>query len=155
MLPRSGRQGYAGISLAFAAGFLTGTGGHDTMGEITNIHCTFCNADWDCRVGSGMLHGSLESVAALFPEKQKEEIARYENQMPSPNFTFSLRAACCKHCREIVSIPVLIMTETGTVFTAPCPSCGTKLKPIARPSICACPVCGKTALKSEMIGRWD
>ncbi len=125
------------------------------MGEIVHIHCTFCNADWECRVGSGMLHGSLKSVAGLFPETQKEDIAHYETQKPSPNNTLSFRTACEKHCRELVTLPVLTMPETGTVFTAPCPTCGAKLRPTVRPSKCACPSCGKTALESEMSGRWD
>lgn len=125
------------------------------MGEIIHIHCTSCDANWECLLGCGFMHGSLESVAGLFPAQQKEEIARYENQTPSPLFTFSMRAARCKHCSKIVSIPVLTLTETGTVFTAPCPDCKAELKPIASLTKSACPVCGKAALESEMIGRWD
>lgn len=125
------------------------------MGEIVNIHCTSCDANWECRVGSGLLHGSLEAIAGLFPEKQKKEIAGYADQTPSPLFTFSFCTSRCKHCAQIVSIPVLTLTETKRVFTAPCPGCGAKLRPIARLSNSACPVCGKPALESEMTGRWD
>lgn len=125
------------------------------MGEIVNICCKSCSAHWECRVGSGMLHGSLESVAGLFSEKQREEIESYAKQTLPPLFSFSFRTSRCKNCAAIVGIPVLTLTETGVVYTAPCPDCGAKLRPIIRLSKSGCPACGKTTLESELTGRWD
>lgn len=125
------------------------------MGEIINIHCHSCHVHWECRIGSGLLHGTLEAAAEAFPDEQQKEIRLAAEQTPLSMFTFSFRPARCNHCAAIVSIPVLTFTETGTVFIGSCPLCGHRIKPITRLPKCACPVCGKIALASEETGRWD
>lgn len=125
------------------------------MGEIINIHCHSCHTHWECRTGSGLMHGTLHAAAEAFPAGQQPEILLAAEQTPLSLFTFAFRPARCNHCAAIVSIPILTLTENGTVFIGPCPICGHKAKPITRLSKCACPVCGKITLDSEETGRWD
>ncbi len=125
------------------------------MGEIVNIRCDSCHTGWECRTGSGLMHGSLDSVAGIFSPKQQTEIALSAKQDPLSLFTFSFRPARCSRCHGIVSIPVLTLTESDSTFIGPCPACGQKIKPIARLSKSACPVCSNISLKSDTIGRWD
>lgn len=98
------------------------------MGEIVNIRCDSCHTGWECRTGSGLMHGSLDSVAGIFSPEQQTEIALSAKQDPLSLFTFSFRPARCSRCHGIVSIPVLTLTESDSTFIAFMPRLRTKNK---------------------------
>lgn len=125
------------------------------MGEIISIHCNSCHADWECRTGSGLMHGNLESAAESFSAEVQKEIELAAKQTPLSLFTFSFCIARCNHCGRIVSVPVLTLTETDNTFIGLCPVCNQKARPVARLLKTACPVCGKISLRSDTVGRWD
>ncbi|MCI8924814.1 MAG: hypothetical protein HFI45_12610 [Lachnospiraceae bacterium] len=125
------------------------------MGVIVDISCRSCRADWQCMTGCGLMHGTLEHVADLFPDEMKQEILEYGKQAEIPLFDFGYRLAVCPDCGGMVSVPVVRMLETYQAYVGPCPDCGKPVRLARDLSKTACPVCHEKSLEVKETGCWD
>ena len=126
------------------------------MGEIRKISCILCGAEWECIIGCGLQYGDLKRVAELyFSDDVKQKIEDYAAQTEFPLFDFNFQLSYCAHCKSIESIPVLHLDDINTDYIGECEKCGEKTELIESLEDLQCPVCQKTSLKSEDIGRWD
>ena len=100
------------------------------MGVIVDISCRSCQADWQCMTGCGLMHGTLEHVADLFPDEMKQEILEYGKQAEIPLFDFGYRLAVCPDCGK----PVRLARDLSKT---------------------ACPVCHEKSLEVKETGCWD
>lgn len=125
------------------------------MGVLVKITCRSCGADWQRGIGSGMMHGNLEKVAGLYPEKIKQEILRCAEQEDFPSYDFEYRLASCDQCKEVVSVPVLTLKKSGMTYIGTCAQCGREAQLMEKTEKTPCPVCHKASLKVEETGLWD
>lgn len=125
------------------------------MGAIVDVVCKSCKASWQCMTGCGLMHGSLQAVADLFPEQARKEIMEEAGQAEFPLFDFNYKLSYCPHCASIESVPVLRMLESYKAYIAPCPVCGQEIMLIRDLSKTECPVCHGTALEEQDAGYWD
>ena len=126
------------------------------MGEIRKISCTSCGAEWECIIGCGLQHGDLKRVADLyFSDDIKQKIEEYAAQSEIPLFDFRFQLSYCAHCKSIESVPVLHLDDINMNYIGECEKCGEKTELIESLDVTPCPICRKTSLKSEDIGRWD
>ncbi|MDE6972427.1 MAG: hypothetical protein K2P38_04895 [Lachnospiraceae bacterium] len=125
------------------------------MGVIVDISCRSCQADWQCMTGCGLMHGTLEHVADLFPDEMKQEILEYGKQAEIPLFDFGYRLAVCPDCGGMVSVPVARMLETYQAYVGPCPDCGKPVRLARDLPKTACPACHEKALEVKETGCWD
>lgn len=124
------------------------------MGTIVKIICGSCHKEWDCRTGCGLLHGKLENAAGLYQEEIRKSILASVQQTRFPQFDFAYRLAVCKECQDIVSIPVLSLSQTHMKYVGSCENCGKRVELIENVRQTTCLRC-KGALESENIGMWD
>ena len=125
------------------------------MGVLVNITCMSCGADWQQRVGSGILHGDLKAVADLYPEEIKQKILLCAGQEEFPSYDFGYRLASCAKCKEVISVPVLKLGKDGKVYVGTCGQCGGTVELAERKKELSCPVCHKASLRVEETGLWD
>ena len=126
------------------------------MGEIRKISCTLCGAEWECIIGCGLQHGDIKKVAYLYSSDDiKKKIGEYAAQAEFSLFDFSFQLSYCDHCRSIESVPVLHLDDINMNYIGKCEKCGEKTELIESLEDTPCPICRKTSLKSEDIGRWD
>ena len=126
------------------------------MGEIRKISCTLCGAEWECIIGCGLQHGDIKKAAYLYSSNDiKKKIGEYAAQAEFPLFDFSFQLSYCDHCRSIESVPVLHLDDVNMDYIGECEKCGEKTELIESLEDTPCPICRKTSLKSEDIGRWD
>lgn len=60
-----------------------------------------------------------------------------------------------KNCAGIVSVPVLRLLDSDTLYVGVCPDCGKEVRPTKALQRIQCPGCKKRMLKSVETGRWD
>ena len=63
------------------------------MGGIIDVSCASCGKTWNCRTGSGIMHGELGAVKSLFPMEIRQKLDRYEAETELPLFDFGYRLA--------------------------------------------------------------
>lgn len=125
------------------------------MGKIVQIKCGSCGRSREYRIGSGILHGNLEKIAAEYDESIARKIEIISKEKPFALYDFSYSYAKCNYCREIVSVPVLRMKESKDAFIGCCPMCAGKVKVIEDMEQMQCPVCEAKNMQADIIGRWD
>lgn len=125
------------------------------MGAIVKVFCESCDSAWECHTGCGMRHGTLENVASLFPEDTENILRAYAAGNECPMFDFTFRLAVCKNCAGVVSVPVLRLFDSDTLYIGVCPDCGKEVRAVKALQRIQCPVCKKRMLKSVETGRWD
>ena len=125
------------------------------MGAIVKVTCSSCRAEWQCATGCGIMHGTLEPIAALYPENIQKEIRDCVGDTMFPLFHFGFQLACCEHCGSITSVPVLKFPEAQTEFVGNCGQCGQKTKLIEDIENVPCPTCHKESLSARETGMWD
>lgn len=125
------------------------------MGKLVQITCGSCGRIREGRIGSGILHGDLEIIAAEYEEDTAKKIQALVRKNPFALYDFSFSLARCKYCSEIVSVPVLNMKEGGKLFMGNCPLCGKGTEIIDDIEQMKCPACEAIKLKADIIGRWD
>lgn len=127
------------------------------MGVIKRINCRSCKADWQCRIGCGMMHANLADVAELYPSETAKEI--YDSVTGEyPVFDFAYKLARCTYCRDIIAVPVLTLgiPEGGVKeYIGECAQCGRSVELLHDLSQTSCPVCEKNTLQEEEVGLWD
>lgn len=124
------------------------------MGSIVKIICSSCHEEWDCKVGCGLLHGKLENAAEAYPEEIRKNILTYAAQTQFPQFDFSYQTALCEECLDIVSVPVMRLSQINMKYIGSCEACGKTVKLIEDVRQLNCPKC-KGILKTENAGQWD
>ncbi len=125
------------------------------MGVLVKITCGSCGADWQLGIGSGMMHGNLETVADLYPKEMKQEILSCAGQEEFPVYHFGYRLAVCGQCGEVVSVPVLTLEKDGKEYIGTCGQCGGEAELMKKTEEMTCPVCRKASLKVKETGLWD
>lgn len=125
------------------------------MGAMVDVVCKSCNAGWQCMRGCGLMHGSLQAVADLFPEQTRRELMEEAGQTEFPVFDFAYKLSYCPHCCSIESVPVIRMPESYKAYIGPCPVCGQESKLIRDIARTKCPVCHEMALEERETGDWD
>lgn len=133
------------------------------MGEIINVRCRACKKEWRCFTGNGLLHGKKESVLAAFLEKERQQAESLLAASAVPAYDFQYRLAVCRHCHNVVAVPVLRTVESDVTCVGSCPLCGEKTKNLCAEELSAetwsgktaCPVCKSRALLAEEGGHWD
>lgn len=125
------------------------------MGEIVKVACSSCRADWQCITGCGIMHGTLESVVAIYPEDIRKEIKECVGDTMFPLYEFGFRLSHCEHCNSITSVPVLALPDIHKEFIGNCSKCGHKTELIGTLESIPCPVCHKESLSAKETGMWD
>lgn len=125
------------------------------MGEIKIISCCNCGKSWECRTGCGILHGSLKEIAKSYEKEMAEEIRALALQQPPVLYDFSFHAAQCMYCRNVVSIPMLSVKQSGKTYTGLCSVCGKNAELQQNTERMVCPACNTSGLEQSEIGRWD
>ncbi len=126
------------------------------MGEIWRISCKECGRDWECRTGCGFRHGQLSAVVQEFLPDIQKKIQADTSSNPLALYDFGYRTVGCPHCRNMVSVPVLEMKDTGHIFVGLCPQCnGVIRQEELADEICCCPACHSGGLSVEPAGLWD
>lgn len=127
----------------------------DVMGEIVKVQCGVCRAKWECMEGCGLLYGKKETVIAAFSERERAEVSARIEKSRIPAYDFAYQIAVCSHCKNVVSVPVLVTDEDGA-YVGVCPVCGKGVEsPGPDLESKVCPVCKSSALKAEIDGHWD
>lgn len=127
----------------------------DEMGAIVKVFCESCGAQWECQTGCGIMHGTLDRIAPLFPEETGRVLMEYAGRSECPMFDFAFQSAVCQDCVGVVSVPVVRLHESGERYIGPCPDCGKAVRLLGDPEKTDCPVCKKNTLKTIETGRWD
>lgn len=125
------------------------------MGKIEKISCHHCGQNWECRTGCGISHGSLKEIAKLYEKEMAEEIRALAQQLPPVLYDFSFHAAQCMYCRNIVSIPILSIKQSGKSYMGTCPVCDKNTEFQQNIGQMTCPACNVAGLEQSEIGRWD
>lgn len=125
------------------------------MGVIVDVVCKSCKTSWQCMIGCGLLHGTLQSVAELFPEKTKRDMMEYMGQEEFPLYDFAYELSYCEHCNSIESVPVVRIPESDKVYIGTCPVCGQEIRMIRDLSAAECPICHEATLEKHETGYWD
>lgn len=133
------------------------------MGEIINVRCEFCKKEWQCFVGNGLLHGKKENLIVAFTEERQQQAERLLASSKMPAFDFQYRIAVCSHCQNVVAVPVLRDIDSEETCVDLCPLCGKETEHLFTEEQSmeewskntACPVCKRTALRTEDGGYWD
>lgn len=125
------------------------------MGEIVKVTCSSCRADWQCITGCGIMHGTLEAVAAIYPEATRKEIKECVGDTMFPVYDFGFHLSHCKHCSSITSVPVLKLPDNHREFIGNCGKCGHPTELIESPESTPCPACHKETLSVRENGMWD
>lgn len=125
------------------------------MGAIVDVACKSCGSGWQCMIGCGLMHGSLQVVAGLFPENIRKEIMEQAGQEKFPLFDFSYQLSCCPQCNSIESVPVIRMRESYKAYIGNCPACGQDVRLVRNLSKAECPICQKKTLEEQETGHWD
>ncbi|MDE6601838.1 MAG: hypothetical protein K2K90_06690 [Lachnospiraceae bacterium] len=133
------------------------------MGEIVNVRCKACKREWQCFTGNGLLHGRRETILAAFLEedRQQAESLMEAGRIPAYDFQYSL--AVCRHCHNVVAVPVLRVADSEETVTGRCPLCrkGTEDLCTEEQSVeewsekTACPVCRCRKMETREGGHWD
>ena len=125
------------------------------MGVIIDVSCASCGKTWNCRTGSGIMHGELGAVKSLFPMEIRQKLDRYEAETELPLFDFGYRLAVCEHCKSVESVPVIKLLDKGAEYAGPCGKCGKGTELIENIGKARCPVCREASLSEEETGLWD
>ena len=146
------------------------------MGRLYKISCKKCGREWEGTVGCGLMHGRLSFAEKAFPEETRRAIhAQIPEQSPGL-FDFAYQLTGCRRCGNVVSVPVLKLTEGDKTFIGPCPECG---ETIGQDGLWTeqldespgeqsdgqsdgqgfgahtCPACREETLSFQMTGLWD
>ena len=112
------------------------------MGRVNRFICPSCKMTWQIQLGHGFCHARLENVLDAFPAA-------------FPSFEFQYKAAVCPKCRQVLSVPVIHLHQSGNTYAPACPDCGISVQIKEEEETLICPVCGESPLFSEDAGRWD
>lgn len=142
------------------------------MGRMYAISCKNCGERWECKTGCGLMHGRFSHAVEAFPEEIRGTIQADMSGCPLVLFDFGYQVTGCRHCGNVVSVPVLKLIEKERVIVGPCPECGeligaeelwtgqsdemsTDQPDERRIEGCDCPACQEKALSVQLIGLWD
>lgn len=142
------------------------------MGKVYMISCKNCGEKWEGKTGCGLMHGRLSYAMEAFPEEMRRAIQADMSECPLALFDFGYRITSCHHCGNVVSVPLLKITEKGKIIVGPCPECGEMIRAEElwmgqsdamsdgqpderRIEECDCPACQEKELSIQLIGLWD
>ncbi len=125
------------------------------MGRISKFICPSCRTSWQVSLGHGMEHAVLENVLNAFPADIQQKILSNVKEEQIPSFDFGYQTAICRDCRDVISIPVIYLHQSGKTYFTDCPECKSPAVVYPENEELVCPRCGKGVLLSEEIGRWD
>lgn len=118
------------------------------------------------------MHGRLSHAAEAFPEEIRRTIQADMSECPLVLFDFGYQVTSCRHCGNVVSVPVLRLIEREKIFVGLCPECGGMIpqdelwegqpgeSPDGQPGeqeagSHTCPACQEETLSFQMTGVWD
>lgn len=133
------------------------------MGEIINVRCRSCKAEWQCFIGNGLFHGKKENILSAFSIERRQQAENLLSAGKIPAFDFRYSPAVCEHCQSIVAVPVLREMDSEACCVGQCPVCGEEIKNLCTEEQgveqwsqkTACPVCKSRALETDDGGCWD
>ena len=130
------------------------------MGELLEIKCEKCGKTAELRVGYGLMHGRLENVTTLFPDRIRSRLPLKEMQSFEIPWSFRFVPAVCGTCRSFVAVPSISLKASGKPsesFPGVCPDCGGDVVPLEPEGIEAqpCPSCGQAGCSVRETGMWD
>ena len=125
------------------------------MDRVNRFICPSCKMTWQIQLGHGFCHARLENVLDAFPADIQEKILADTKGEAFPSFEFQYKAAVCPKCRQVLSVPVIHLHQSGNTYAPACPDCGISVQIKEEEETLICPVCGESPLFSEDAGRWD
>lgn len=127
-----------------------------------HVQCSACGKIWRCITGNGLSYANKENIIQAFSQGERQRVTGLLASSEIPAYDFQYRLSVCGHCRNVVSVPALGLSETEEPYVGVCPLCGGRTgESCAGEEIgawskkTACPVCGSMALRAEEAGCWD
>lgn len=132
------------------------------MGEMMQVRCNACGKTWRCIAGTGLLYADKGNIISAFSQREREKITAMLASGGIPSYDFQYRLSVCGHCRNVVSVPTLRLSEEEKPYIGLCPLCGKRTKNACAAQDTeawgrrqACPACKSRALQMEEAGYWD
>ena len=124
------------------------------MGSIEMVMCKKCLNTWQCKIGSGMMHGRFETILELYPKDMQTRIEEKVGQELFPVYDFAYKIWVCEDCKSIVSVPVLCLKSKYT-FVGKCEKCHGDTVVESDLENLHCPACGEQSWEQIPFGLWD
>ena len=127
------------------------------MGSLIRVRCKNCYEDWSLHLGYGLMHGRIEPVLSLFPIEISQKLPTEQLRDHDLPWSFAFEPAECEHCKALIALPVLRISDDRDPQYPSCPECGGSVTLIREESLpqTPCPSCGAETLEVIEEGLWD
>ncbi|OON85859.1 hypothetical protein BXO88_10505 [Oribacterium sp. C9] len=123
------------------------------MGISHELVCTKCNSKWDIKLGYGLMASDRKFVVNSFKSRYTAHVKNMIKDTPIPPYGFAYRLCICNTCKNIISVPSIVLDDKK--FAEACPNCGKELELLPEDlEKLNCPKCNGS-IKVESTSYWD